>query len=120
MSDKWQAIQEFWEGFDIPAYDENSVPDDATAPYITYTAQVASFEAPLLLTGSIWYRSTNWRDVSRKADEIARSLNKLIRLDDNGYLWLTRGSPFAQRMADTDDTVKRVYINIMAEFFARY
>lgn len=116
---KWQAIQSFWESFGIPAYDENSVPDDATEPYITYTAQVGDFESPLILTGSIWYRSALWRDISLKADEIARSLKRIIKLDD-GYLFVTRGSPFAQRMEDTDDTVKRIYINLMAEFYTAY
>lgn len=114
--DKWQAIQKFWGSFGLPAYDENSVPDDATAPYITYSAQTASFEAPLLLTGSIWYRSQSWEAISKKADEIALNSHKLIKLDD-GYLFITQGSPFAQRMNDTDETVKRIYINLMCEFF---
>lgn len=113
---KWQAIQSFWESFDLPTYDENSVPDDATAPYITYSAETADFENVILLTGSIWYRSESWEGISLKADEIASSLKKLIKLD-NGYLFITRGSPFAQRMKDTDETVKRIYINLMCEFY---
>lgn len=119
MKDKWQAIQSFWESFDLPAYDQNSVPDDAVTPYITYSAQVADFEKPLLLTGSIWYRGSSWKAISQKADEISKALKKLIRVD-GGYLWLTRGSPFAQRMSDQDETVKRIYINLMAEFFTDY
>ena len=114
--DKWRAIQHFWEGFGIPAYDENSVPQDAVAPYITYSAQIASIDSPIMLTASIWYRSTSWRDISQKAEQIANSLNKCMRTD-TGFLWLTRGSPFAQRMNDEDETVKRIYINVMAEFF---
>lgn len=116
---KWEAIQSFWESFDLPAYDENSVPDDATAPYITYSAETADFENVILLTGSIWYRSTSWKNISLKSDEIASSLKKIIKLDD-GYLFITRGSPFAQRMMDTDETVKRIYINLMCEFYTRY
>lgn len=114
--DKWQAIQSFWEGFDIPAYDQNSVPDDAVAPYITYEAKTADFENALPLSGSIWYRSSSWRDISKKADQIADSLKKIIKID-GGYLFITRGSPFAQRLNDPDDTVKRVYINLMVEFY---
>ena len=34
--DKQQAIHGFWSSFGITAYDENSVPDDAELPYITY------------------------------------------------------------------------------------
>lgn len=116
---KWQAIQHFWESFGLPAYDENSVPDDAVAPYITYEAQVGEFESPLLLNGSLWYRSQKWSEISQKADEIERAAKTLIKLDE-GYLYITRGSPFAQRMRDEDETVKRIYINIMAEYFTDY
>jgi hypothetical protein len=35
--DKEQAIQNFWSQFGIPAYDENSVPDDLRYPFITYS-----------------------------------------------------------------------------------
>ena len=124
--DKWQAIQKFWGSFGLPAYDENSVPEYITdengnevkvePPYITYSAQTASFEAPILLTASIWYRSQSWEAISKKADEIALNSHKLIKLDD-GYLFITQGSPFAQRMNDTDETIKRIYINLMCEFF---
>ena len=116
---KWQSIHHFWESFGIPAYDENSVPDKAVAPYITYSAEVGSFEQPLALTGSIWYRSTSWKDISNKADEVARAAHCLIRVT-GGYLFITRGSPFAKRVPDEDDTVKRIYINLMAEFFTDY
>lgn len=116
---KWQAIDAFWSSFGIPAYDENSVPDDATAPYITYTAETADFEKVILLTGSIWYKSATWENISLKADEIASSLKKIVKLDD-GYLFITRGSPFAQRMKDPNENVKRIYINLMAEFYTNY
>lgn len=122
MADKWQALDNFWSSFEIPAYDENSVPDDAKMPYITYTAEIAAFEQPLLLTGSIWYYSTSWVEVSQKAEEIAKSLAsyRLEGVNENEYLFLTQGSPFAQRMKDENDSVKRIYINIMAEYFSAY
>ena len=122
MADKWQALQNFWESFNIPAYDENSVPDDAQMPYITYAAEISSFENVLLLTGSVWYRSTRWAEASQKVDEIARSLRsyRLEGVHENEYLFLTQGNPFAQRMKDEDDTVKRIYINVMAEYFSAY
>ena len=119
VMDKWQAIQSFWEGFDLPAYDRNSVPDDAVEPYITYTPLVADFEKVLSLSGSLWYRGSSWAEISRKADEISRSLKRIIPID-GGYLFITRGSPFAQRMDDEDETVKRIYINLMAEFYTNY
>lgn len=116
--DKWQAINAFWNSFNVPAYDENTVPDKAVMPYITYSATVSSFEQPITLIGSIWYRNTSWTDVSKKADEIAEYIGpsyRGIKLDD-GYLVLSKAMPFAQRMADDDDSVRRMYIMVDAEF----
>ena len=119
--DKWQSLQTFWESFGIPAYDESSVPDNAVMPYITYTAEASGFETILLLTASIWYHSRSWIEVSQKADQIAQTLASyyLVKMD-GGYLFLTQGSPFAQRMKDDDDSVKRIFLNVMAEFFTAY
>lgn len=117
---KWQALQSFWESFGIPAYDVNSVPDDATMPYITYVAATAPFENVIPLEGHIWYHSTSWTEISQKADEIAVAVSphKLIRIDNKEYIYLAQGSPFAQRVKDENDSVKRIYINIMAEFLS--
>lgn len=122
MSDKWQALHNFWSGFGIPAYDQATVPDDAVMPYITYTALVAPFENATLLTGDIWYNSTRWDEISQKADQIALALkgHKLLPIRTKEYLMLTQGSPFAQRLYDTDDRVKRIHINVMGEFLTQY
>ena len=120
--DKVQAIHNFWSQFGLPAYDENSVPDDAIMPYITYTVATDSLDQPVTLSGSLWYRSNSWREITLKSEEIAKVVAEKgfysAKLD-NGYVWITKGSPFAQRMTDTDPT-KRIYINLMAEFLTAY
>ena len=124
--DKWEGLQSFWESFGIPAYDENSVPDDAQMPYITYQAAVGAFEDIVPLSASVWYYGTSWKDISRKVDEISRSLAgwNLVKLDDGQYIFLAkqRDSQFAQRAADEadNDLVKRIYLTLFAEFFTRY
>lgn len=122
MNDKWQAIHAFWNSFGIPAYDETSVPDDAVMPYITYNAAVSEFESTVMLNASLWYNSTSWAAISQKADEIAQSINgyRLEPLKDNQYLFLSKGTPFAQRLEDTNDRIRRIFINVMGEFFTRY
>lgn len=117
--DKWQALHSFWSGFTWTAYDETSVPDDAQMPYITYSASVASFENTVLLTADLWNYSTNWRDISNKADEIGNITKDyvLVPINTKEYLFLTKGSPFAQRIADENDHVRRIRINLMGEFF---
>lgn len=118
---KWQAINAFWNSFEIPAYDENSIPETASMPYITYSATISGFEAPVTLTASLWYRQTSWQNISLKADEIARYIGhayKTIKLDD-GYMVITQGNTFAQRMSDEDDSIKRIYLMIDVEFYTQ-
>lgn len=121
MDDKWQAIHKFWSGFGLTAYDENSVPDDAEFPYITYSAAVGDFEQVLVLTGSIWYRSTSWAGISQMQTLISRMTSPYKVLPvDGGYLYASKGEPFAQRMGDEDDSIKRIYLVFNAEFFTSY
>ena len=120
--DKSQAIHKFWSSFSIPAYDENSVPDDAQMPYITYNVVTNSIGNVSLLTASVWYRSTSWFEISKKVDEIAEKLaSNGFYSDtlDNGVMWLVQGNPFAQRMSDPeDDMIRRYYLNVSAEFLS--
>jgi len=119
---KEQAIHQFWSGFGLKAYDEQTVPtgDDAPAfPYITYEVITDSLGYPVALTGSLWYRSTSWTDITAKKDKIAESIgygHKTIKID-GGYMYLTRGTPFAQRMGDENDNmIRRIYIQINCEY----
>lgn len=121
--DKAQAIHEFWSGFDLPAYDESSVPDSARMPYITYNVITDSLDNVLPLHGSLWYRSTAWDEITQKSEEIAEALKSngyIIKKLDSGYVWLQKGNPFAQRMTDEDEQVRRIYINVTAEFLTAY
>lgn len=122
--DKAQAIHNFWSSFGLTAYDENSVPDDALTPYITYSVVEDNFDSPVMLSASIWYRSTSWAEIETKSQEISKAINDMypsaIKID-NGRLYITRGTPFAQRMNDpSDDMIKRIYINIYAEYLTAY
>lgn len=122
--DKAQALHSFWASFGLPAYDQLTVPDNAQMPYITYSAVTDKIGTPVALTGSLWYRSTGWSDITHKADEISQYVNQhghAVKKCDTGYLYITAGQPFAQRMSDdTDDMVRRIYINIMAEYLTAY
>lgn len=121
---KEQAIHTFWSGFGIPAYDEQTVPDNAKMPYITYRVVTDSIGNVCNLIGSIWYRSTSWKEVSDKAAEVAQAVGQYgftkLKLDD-GYVWFTKGAPFAQRMSDpASDMIRRIYLNVQAEFLTAY
>lgn len=119
---KEAALYNFWSMFGLPAYEENSVPtgeDGAEFPYITYQVVTDSFGNDVALTGSVWYRSTSWKEANAKAQEISNmlSLGGVTLACDGGIIWLRRGIPFAQSMGDdSDDLIKRKYLNITAEF----
>ena len=120
--DKEQAIQSLWSQFNIPAYDENSVPDDVAYPFIAYSVSTGMLGGVTSLYASIYYRSTSWKDISHKINEIAQVLSPGVTLQlDNGYAYFYQGEPFAQRMSEPgDDMVKRYYLNIGAEFLTPY
>lgn len=122
MMNKDQAIYNFWSGFGLPAYDQFSIPDDAEYPYITYDTYTGALNDRLILTGSLWYRSSSWEAVSLKKQQIENALYSMPPIKiDNGYLWLSLGSPFAQRMGDdADDMIKRYILNVSAEFLTAY
>ena len=116
---KAAAIYQFWNSFGLTAYEENTVPDDATFPYITYQLVTDSFDREIPLVASIWYRSESWTDINAKTEEISQKISrggKIISCD-GGAIWMKRGQPFAQNMGDeSDDLIKRKYLNITAEF----
>ena len=116
---KAAAIYQFWSGFGLTAYEENTVPTDATFPYITYQLVTDSFDREIQLSASLWYRSESWTAINAKTEEISQKISrggKIIPCD-GGAIWLKRGQPFAQNMGDeNDDLIKRKYLNITAEF----
>lgn len=115
---KEQAYHNFVSGFAWKAYDENTVPDDAVLPRITYNLSIAEFGDPVAMSISLWERSYSWEDITLKADEIYQDIGfggKLIPYD-GGSIWIRRGTPFSLRMSDPDDTVRRIVINVVIEF----
>jgi hypothetical protein len=115
---KTSAIYQFWNGF-LTAYEENTVPEDATFPYITYQLVTDSINNNVQLTASVWYRGEGWLQANAKAEEISKAIGRggIFLHCDGGKIWLKRGTPFAQNMGDnTDNLIKRKYLNITAEF----
>lgn len=116
---KAAAIYQFWSSFGLTAYEENTVPTDAAFPYITYQLVTDSFDRDVSATASLWYRGESWTAINSKTEEISQKISrggKIISCD-SGAIWLKRGQPFAQNMGDeSDNLIKRKYLNITAEF----
>lgn len=113
-----QAIHSFWSSFNLIAYDQNSVPDDAQLPYITYSLSVDTFNNTVLNTISIWYRSTSWINVTDKAKEIINTITDggISIPTDKGIIRMNLGNPIYNRMGDEDGNIKRIRMNIETEY----
>lgn len=122
--DKAQAIDRFWNSFDIPAYDQHTVPDDAPFPRITYSVYMDSFEKPVVMNASLWYKSKSWKDITQKTDEISKAIEEAYPITaelDDGRVYITKGTPWAQRMDDPeDDNIRRMYLTIQVEYLTRW
>lgn len=116
--DKEQTLNQFWNSFGVPAYDNYTVPDDAAFPRITYDVTVNDFGIPTSLFASIWDRNTSWGRITELAHEIDSRLSEggqMVSYED-GALWIKKGNPFQQRMGDPDDTIRRIIVNIEIEY----
>ena len=120
---KASALYNFFSSFGIEAYEETLVPTGDEAPkfpYLTYQLITDSFDNEVLIPVSLWYRSeASLLALNSKTEEISQRIGRGgAFLDcDGGKIWIKRGSPFAQTMSDPEDnTIRRKYINITAEF----
>ena len=125
MMDKAQAIVSFWGHVSsLPVYDENKIPEDAQLPYLTCEVSTGSFEHDIPLTANLYYRDTSWEAISKKAESIAKNIREMrntTTVIDGGRVRIWEGdTPLCQRMADVDDSIRRIVINIMVEFMTDY
>jgi hypothetical protein len=118
---KGAALHQFFSGFGMDAYAASSVPEDAVFPYLTHDLVTDSFDnGEVSLTVNLWWYTESEAIPNAKVEEISKAIGMgghLIECD-GGYIWLKRGSPFAQSLKDdTAPNIKRRYLNISAEYF---
>ena len=128
---KQQAYSEFWSRFGVLAFEENSVPTDDVIeqiikgttlkkyPYIAYQVITDDIDHPVFPTASIYDRNTSWERADLLSNAISAYIQQMntIKLD-NGRMFITKGSPFAQhQLEDADTNIRRVILNLGIEFF---
>ena len=132
---KQQAYSAFWNGFGVLAFEENSMPSDdvindmiakgiasSKYPYITYQVLTDDLDHPVFPTASIYDRSSSWERADVLSNLISHRIQntETIKLD-NGRMFITKGSPFAQHMNESGDTdIRRIILNLGIEFFTEY
>lgn len=115
MTNTAKALYSFFSSFDIPAYVEYEVPDEAVLPYITYQLVSPQLMESMSLNARVWYRSKSFAGISAKVDEISAAIGDGVSIDtdDGGAVWLFKGRNFAQNMPmEGDDTLKCVYLSM--------
>ena len=121
---KAAALYNFFSGFGLEAWEENSVYALESAPafpYLTYEMNTDAFgENDTPLSFSLWYRSTSWAAANAKTEEISAAIGrggKVVPVD-GGYLLIIRGSTFAQSLGDpADDMIKRKLCSVTVRFY---
>lgn len=125
---KDKALYAFFSGFGLPAYPDSAVLNengepDVVLPYLTYTPVFDAWGGePVNLTVNLWYRTESEAIPDAKAREISQVIGQggVVLPCQGGYIWLKRGSPFCQSLADqADPQIKRRYLNITAEYLTQ-
>lgn len=132
---KQQAINAFWSGFGVLAFEESTVPDDKTIealikagaapskyPYITYQVLTSDIDNAVMPTASIWDKSSSWEKVDLLANRIAETIaNMTPTALDNGRMYITTGTPFSQHMSEEgDSSIRRNVLTVQIEFLTSY
>jgi len=106
------ALKTFFSGFGLPAYAEDSVPDDVELPYITYSLSAPEWNTKASMNARVWDRTTSNAGIIGKADQITAAIGttgKKIPVE-GGYLIIWPESPLIQIMVDGD--YRSAYINL--------
>lgn len=119
MSTSAAAFHEWVSQFGLEAYSASSVPEDAAFPYLTYVFGTNSWgQGEYAIEVDLWYRGGSEAAPNAICEEISKAIGRGgVQVPcDGGSLWLKRGTPFWQAVADEED-IKRRYINIDVEAF---
>lgn len=115
--DKWQALDTYWNGYGMQAYNELTVPDNAAMPYITYQAAVGSLDGPMRLSGSLYWRGNSWAWGMQKATAMLKAMDREIKVD-GGYVKfrLPQGFQAQPQTEPSDEQVRRIIFQVDVEF----
>lgn len=122
---KAAAIYQFWAGFGLDAYEENSVPtgDSAPAfPYLTYELITSGDLDRVQASASLWYRGTSWTPANAKVEEISEAIGGGVVVPcDSGGIIIRKAAPFAQSMGDdSDNMIKRKVLAVEYLYSTQY
>jgi hypothetical protein len=127
ITDKAEALYNFWSQFGIKAYPSVMVPNEALkdlinigTPYLTYDIVLGEFEDNCYMTGQIYYNvlKQGINPLVREQEYITNALKRggmTIRYSD-GLMRVNLASPGAQIINTEKDAIKKCVINIVVEY----
>lgn len=108
------ALSAFFSGFDIPAYPEDFIPENAALPYLTVLPVVpADWNSQSTFHARLWYPSnTGKRPIIQKTDQIRAALGDGLAIQcEGGAILLCAGTPWAQSMDNPAENYLCQYLN---------
>ena len=110
------ALKTFFSSFGLPAYQEGTIPDDVTLPYIAFSLSSPEWDQKASLYVKVWDRTTSNAALIRKADQITAAIGgrKRIALDGDGHLVIWPETPEVQIQADGDFRFALINLSINA------
>lgn len=117
MTQTAQALYSFFSGFTIPAFVENTEPDNTPAPYITYELAEPDWRGSAALHARVWYRDTSFVAIAHKVDEIRNALGEGVSIStESGAVYLWADDNWAQFMPMAGDpTLKCAYLSFVLQ-----
>lgn len=111
MRDTAAALYSFFSSFGIPAYVENTVPEDATVPYITYQLREPEAGEISSFTARVWYIGNSFGEIVDKVDEIKQAIGRGKSLHvDGGAVWIWQDTNFCQFQPSDEPKLKIAYL----------
>lgn len=107
-----EALDAFFSGFGLDAYQVGTVPEDAELPYITYSIGVPEWNQKASMFAQVWDRTKSNAGIIKKADQITAAIGdtgKKIAFE-GGYLVIWPENPLIQIMVKGD--FRSAYINL--------
>lgn len=108
------GLYDFWNGFGIPAYPENMVPDDAVLPYITYDLRFPDWRGYTSYNARVWYHDTSVLPIMAKIQQISDEIGEGKRIAiPGGSVFLFKDNLFFQMMPSEDEAIKLAYLSMV-------
>lgn len=115
MRELAKALYSFLSSFNIPAYVEDNLPEDASLPYITYTLSKPDWKDPTSIQVRVWYKSNSYLTLMQKVDEIAEAIEEGYSVKtETGNVVIYKDMNFVQIQPFIEESKLRVaYLNLI-------